>query len=406
MDQPIELEMAISHLIAQIPRQRKTRQVQLLDALDCYLAEDLYAPIHVPTFNRSAMDGYAVKSAWTKGVTKKKPLQLKVVGEVVAGVSEKKLAHENCAMHIMTGAQIPEGYDAVVRLEDTNNGQQDVQIYTEVKAYTNYGVKGEDMKKGEFVLSRKTKLTPVHLGVIASLGIVQIKVLQPLKVGLISTGNELAKCGEPLKEGQIYNSNQMILAGRLKELKVELVYTAQLDDDVTAISEQIKKQLAEVDVIITTGGVSVGKKDMMPVVIKKLNAKRLFWKINIQPGTPVLASTYEGKLILSLSGNPFAALTTFELLFRPVLSAFMTVNDEGLIRKKARLMNDFSKASKRRRFVRAYYKEGQVFLTTEKHASSVLSSMLICNCFIDFTAGSTPVEKGSWVNVVLISQSY
>jgi len=266
----------------------------------------------------------------------------------------------------------------------------------------NYGKAGEDIKAGELVIPQYTQLTPIHLGMIASLGISKIAVLQPLKLGLISTGSELALPGEPLKYGQIYNSNHIVLATRLKELNVHLVFAKQLPDNTSEVCQEIEQQLDEVDMVITTGGVSVGKKDIMHDVIKELGAKRLFWRVNIQPGTPMLASIYQEKLILSLSGNPFAALTTFELLVTPICLAFMHTKDIVHERKEAILINDFPKVSKRRRFIRAYYKAGEVSLPTSKHAASILSSMLDCNCFIDIPEGASKLTKGMIVQVVLL----
>lgn len=402
MTKPIELEQAVEKLIQNLRPLHKTITVSLFDALHCYLAEDLHAQVSVPAFNRSAMDGYAIKAALSKGVTKEAPLKLKVIAELAAGASDQTDLHQAHAVRIMTGAPIPDGFDAVVRQEDTDEGIDEVEIYTAVALHTNYGKIGEDIRQGELVIAKHTRLTPIHLGMIASVGISKIEVFQPLKVGLISTGSELIHPGETLKYGQIYNSNHFVLAARLQELGIKLVFAKQLPDDTSAVCREIEQYMSEVDMIITTGGVSVGKKDIMHDVIKGSGAKQLFWRINMQPGTPMLASTYQEKLILSLSGNPFAALTTFELVVRPICAAFMQT--EAIIprRKSAILMTDFPKASKKRRFVRAYYEDGEVSLITPRHASSVLSSMLGCNCFIDIAEGSPGLKKGMSVRVVLL----
>ncbi|MCL2559346.1 MAG: molybdopterin molybdotransferase MoeA [Turicibacter sp.] len=402
MTKPIELEEALRILRAHVKPQQKTMQIPLQKALGYFLAEDLYAPIDVPTFNRSAMDGYAVKSTLTKGATQKTPLKLQVAAEVSAGNAHPCELEANHVLRIMTGAPIPDGYDAVLRQEDTDGGEEVVEIYTEIQPYTNYGKKGEDIQKGEWIIAKHTPLTPIHLGIIASIGIETVTVLQPLKVGLLSTGDELAQLGKPLKEGQIYNSNQFMLLGRLKELQVRTHVIKQLPDLTKPICEVIDSWINEVDIIVTTGGVSVGEKDVMHDVIVALGAKQLFWRVDIQPGTPVLASCYYDKLILSLSGNPFASLTNFELLVKPICKAFMHQKGAFHERITAILRHDFLKVSKRRRFIRAYYQAGEVFLPTSKHASSVLSSMLDCNCFIDIPEGSPKLEKGMSVNVVML----
>ena len=379
----LELEVAIKELNAHVTPLKMTKTVPLIKALHHHLAVDIYAPINVPSFNRSAMDGYAVKASQTKSATKATPVKMK-------------------AIRVMTGASIPDGFDAVIRQEDTNYGNDEVEIYTEVKPYTNYIKIGEDIEEGQLMITRTTRLIPVHLGILASLGISEVKVFQPLKVGIISSGSELAQINQKLKQGQIYNSNAFVLAARLRELNVDVVFMKQAIDDAGQVSGLIRQLIAEIDMLMTTGGVSVGITDIMHDVIKELAAKRLFWRVNMRPGTPVLASIYQHKPILSLSGNPFAALTTFELLFRPMLSAFMQTEDYLCKRRKAILMDDFTKASPRRRFVRAYYEAGQVFLTTSAHASSVLSSMTRCNCLIDIKAQTPKLEKGSEVQVVVL----
>jgi len=398
----IELEAAINQLTTNTIAQTKSKMIPLSLALNYHLSEDFYAPINVPTFNRSAMDGYAVKSSLTVEATKEKPIKLKVLKEIVAGADEGSPINNSHAVRIMTGAKIPDGFDAVIRQEDTNYGENEVEIYTQVKPYTNYGKMGEDVQAGQLMIKKSTRLTPIHLGIIASLGVNKIEVLQPLKIGLISTGSELVEVGQHLKLGQIYDSNAFVLVARLQELGVEVVFTKQHGDDIQEISQSIKERAPEVDMFITTGGVSVGTKDVMHDVIKELDVKRLFWRIQMRPGTPVLASLYQNKPILSLSGNPFAALTTFELLFRPMLSTFMQTKIYTCKREKAILMDDFNKESKQRRFVRAHYKRGQVYLSTSEHNSSVLSSMIHCNCLIDIKADSLKLKKGDEVEVVLL----
>lgn len=394
MSKPIELEEAIELLMKHQPKQ-KTSRCSLEEALHHRLAKDLYAPIDVPMFNRSAMDGYAVCASLTKGAVNDRPIVLKVAKEILAGISEREVIDHQYAVRIMTGAPIPDGFDAVIRQEDTNQGEEWVEIHTEVATDTNYGKRGEDIQKGDLLIKKGTMLTPIHLGIIASVGLNEVEVLKPLSIGFISVGSELALAGEALQYGQIYNSNLTILVSRLKELNVQVAFTYQLPDEFEVISTVIKEQIDEVDLLLTTGAVSVGKKDVMHDVIDELGAKRLFWRMNIQPGTPMLATTYQEKLILSLSGNPFAALTTFELVVKPICGI-------DSVQKEGTLMTDFPKRSKRRRFVRGCYKDGQVFIPTSKHASSVLSSLLGCNCLIDVPEGSPPLEKGTRVQVVML----
>lgn len=393
----IELEVAIDCLLAHENFQIPTKSIPLTEALHQRLVSDCYAPMPVPSFNRSAMDGYAIKASQTRGATKENPIKLPVLTEVVAGQAPTSRIETKGAVRIMTGAMIPDGFDSVIRQEDTDYGEDTVEIYKPIKPGTNYSKVGEDIQKGQLLIKKNTVLTPIHLGILASLGIQWVEVVCPLKVGIISTGSELAPLGKPLMPGQIYDSNSYVLAARLQELQVDVVFMKHVSDDILTASALIKQGIDEVDILITTGGVSVGKKDIMHEVMKHLNAKRIFWRVKMRPGTPVLASLYRDKIILSLSGNPFAALTTFELLFRPLLGAQASYQ-----RKVATLQDDFPKSSPQRRFVRGYYTEGHVFLPTNSHASSVLSSMLDCNCLIDIPAKSPGLKSGQQVDVILL----
>jgi molybdopterin molybdotransferase len=192
-----------------------------------------------------------------------------------------------------------------------------------------------------------------------------------------------------------------VLSAKLKEMDINVAFSIQHRDDVSEFVELIDSLIDKVDMLITTGAVSVGKMDIMHDVMERLGAKRLFWKVNMRPGTPVMASIYRGKLILGLSGNPLAAVTTFELLFRPMLCTFLHTDVYAIKHTKATLMNDFNKESHQRRFVSARFLDNQVYLGAGD-TSSVLSGMLDCNCFIDVKAGTSKIKKGDEVDIVLI----
>jgi molybdopterin molybdotransferase len=251
------------------------------------------------------------------------------------------------------------------------------------------------MKEGE-------KLTAYHIGLLASNGIAEVSVKRPLKIGLLSTGDELMELTEPLKEGKIYNSNLYTLSARLMELGCEPLIIGTIKDDVKVGVKRIRDVAPKVDMIITTGGVSVGKMDIMHPIIEELKADRLFWKITIKPGSPAIASVFNGKLILSLSGNPSAAATTFELFFRAILSTAMNCNELTMKHVKGIMAEDFKKKSPNRRLLRAYYKGGQVYLTKGNQSSGALMSMVGCNCFVDIQAGSQELLAETVVDVLLL----
>lgn len=395
----IELEHALEMLLQHIDPITEIEDVHLLEAHGRIIGEDIIAPLSQPPFNRSPLDGYAVVGEDTEDATKEQPKKLRVVAEVLAGDYSQRILRSGEAIRIMTGAPMPEGSNAVIRQEDTDEGEETVAIYKGVKPYSNFCYVGEDYKIGDALLYKGQILSAYHIGLLASAGMEKVKVIRKPRIGLLSTGDELKDPGEKLTPGKIYNSNLYTLGVRLKELGCEPLILGTTGDDVNTTIKLIKKYMDEVDMFLTTGGVSVGKKDIMHPVVEGLRAKRLFWRLKLKPGTPALASAYHGKVILSLSGNPSAACITFELLFRDLLAALMSSRELENQVIKATLTGDFIKKSPNRRFLRAHYHKGQVHLITKKHASGVLGSMIGCNCLVDIPAGSEGISNGETVKI-------
>ena len=229
-----------------------------------------------------------------------------------------------------------------------------------------------------------------------------MKVLRKPKIALFVTGDEVQMSGEALKEGKIYDTNLHLLRARLLTLGFNVFKAMHIGDSGKKVAEEIDKVIDEADFVLTTGGVSVGKKDIFHEVLPILGAERKFWKVDLQPGTPAMFSTYKNKPLLSLSGNPFAALATFELLGRPLLAKMSGDESIRTRRIEAVLENDFNKKSKVRRFIRAFYNDGSIKLTSIKHASGMLLSMNGCNCLIDIKAGTESLKKGDKVEIILI----
>lgn len=398
----ISLEEAILCLEAHIKAKETEEWITLDKAYGRILAQDIEAPFSLPPFDRSPLDGYAFCASSSKGASKETPVYLKVQGEVCAGDYFKQEIKPGEAVRIMTGAPIPKGCDCVLRQEDTDYGENMVAIYKELKAYANYCFTGEDIKKGSIVLAKGEKLNAITMGVLASLGFEKVKVKACLKMALLCSGDELMPLGKPLEIGKIYNSNGIMLKARAEELGIEVIDLKHHEDTAEEVARAISKIIEDVDLVVTTGGVSVGKKDIMHEVIPILGAKRLFWRVAMQPGTPVLASCYRDKLIIGLSGNPFAALANFELLVRPVLAKLIGDNHLLPTRQTACLESDFLKESKKRRFIRAKYENGKVYLNHSNHASGALYTMSLCNCLIDIPAGTKSLHEGETVEVVLL----
>lgn len=392
----ISLEEAVARMTAPLSP-LGTETLPLERVLGRTLAADVTAPLDQPPFDRSPLDGYALRSADLTGAGKEHPAVLEVVDTVYAGDEANIPVNPGQAVRIMTGAMLPPGCDCVVPQEDTDQGSP-VKIFVSLSPYQNYVYRGTDYRKGSVLLKKGTRLDAAALGVLASAGLTEAEVCRRPRVGLLTTGDEVVSPGTPLPAGKIYGSNLMLLAARLAELGYE-TETAHQGDDPAAVAEAMKQLLKTCDVLITTGGVSVGDKDIFHQALPLLGAEQVFWRVNLKPGTPAMYSVYQDKPILSLSGNPFAAAATFELLARPLLAAL--AGEEGPRWGEGVLDTPFPKASPRRRFIRGRYENGHITLP-EGHSSGMLSSLVGCNCLAELPAGSPPAEVGTRVRILLL----
>lgn len=394
----LEIEECLEIMKEKIHPQTRTCIVPLLQACDMVSAQNIYAEMSVPPFSKSAMDGYAVRASDIEMATLDKPVTLKVKGEILAGDYENFNYEPNTAVRVMTGAMIPTGYDAVVKQEDTDYGEQLVQIYKSVKPYMNYCKAGEDIQNGQILVHKNTKLEPIHIGLLASVGIADVCVYEPIKVAILSTGTELRNVGEALAEGKIYNNIAYLLAASVQRQGVKISFMQTCEDDESILADKIMEAVQMSDLVITTGAVSVGKKDIVPKVLEALGAKILFRRANIQPGTPTTASVYGDKLILSLSGNPYAAFVNFELYFWPIRALMMHNESFNVTVETAVLQSEYNKINKMRRMIRARVENGNVYIPTQVHAASVINNLQECNCMIDLEP-NRKVSVGDTVTV-------
>ncbi len=396
------LAYATKLLLDKVKKIEETELVSLWEALHRVLAEDIVAVRNQPPFPRSPLDGYAVRSEDIKNASKEEPVVLQVIDEVLAGGWCKKEVVSGTAVRIMTGAPIPEGADCIVMQEYTDYGEDSVEIYKKLSAYQNYCFEGEDYKTGAKLLSKDTELGAVEIGILASLGYKNVKVYRKAKVALLTTGDETILPGEELTEGKIYDSNLYTLGSRLKSWGMEVPVRERIGDEAKLVADRIIDVHNEVDIIVTTGGVSVGKKDIMHEVLEIIGAERIFWKVAIKPGMPTLCGTYNGKLLICLSGNPFGATVNVDLLVRPVLEKMTTRISLKLRKEQAVTSTEFLKRSPVTRYVRAYTENRVVTIPKGSNDSGILSSMCGCNCLIEIPAGTKEIRKGDQVWVIMI----
>ena len=397
----IELEQAV-RLMTEGQSPLGAELCPLNQALGRTLSMDVTASIDQPPFDRSPLDGYALRSADSVGADSEHPLALNVVDTVYAGDVAKVPVEPGQAVRIMTGAMLPEGCDCVLRQEDTDMGFPAVSIRRSLRPNENIVHRGTDYRMGATLLPSGTVLDAAALGLLASAGIGEVSVRRRPHVCVLSTGDEVSDPRvHPLAPGKIYDANLTLLTARLAELGILTVESQRAADQSAAAAEAMGKLLERCDLLITTGGVSVGDRDILHETLTLLGAERIFWRVKMKPGTPAIFARYGGKPILCLSGNPFAAAATFEVLARPLLAAL--AGEPHLLpqRTKAVLDTPFPKASLGRRFVRGRFEAGRVTLPGE-HSSGALSSLVGCNCLADIPAGSGPLEQGKTVDILLL----
>ena len=400
--QDIELEQAVEILLAHASPVTETEDVPLLDAVGRVAAEDIKAGFDNPPFDRSPLDGYTFAAASTRMATAESPVTLRVVAEECAGDFFAGTVGAGECVRIMTGGAIPQGCDCVVRQEDVREDGDAIRVPFTSKPYENYCYAGEDIKKGIVILRQGQIIRAAQIAVLASEGHATVRVHRRVRVAVASTGDELLQPGEPLRPGKIYNSNLYLLAGRLKELGAEVTVVGSVPDDVERAAEVIASYADKVDVFLTSGGVSVGKKDIMHGVVPALGAERLFWRVCMKPGAPAIAYTCGRLLGIALSGNPFAAFATFELMAKPALLRIAGQTDVLPARRRAVLADAFPKECLGRRFLRARMEaDGRVSLP-DQHESGSLFSAAGCDAFVDVPAGTKPLAAGTEVEVVLL----
>lgn len=394
----ISLEQALNILMDHVTHE-KTERKTLEDCLGLVLSEDVYALLDMPPFSRSAQDGYALCSKDSIGATGENPVKLKVTGKIYAGDHLDVQVRPGEAVRIMTGAMVPAGADCVLRQEDTDEGEDVVQIYKEVEPGCSICFKGEEYKKGHTLLHEGTKIDAAALAVASGNGIMELPVYRRVKAAVVSSGSEVVEPGTPLTPGKIYNTNTVYMKARLHQLGAQVMMSRTVGDELEIMEEALKEAANQAELVITTGGVSVGQKDLTEEALLSIGAEILFHGIAIKPGMPTLAAEKDGVLFIGLSGNPFSAAIPFEMFVREILSLKMGDPDLKLRRETLTAVTGFSKNSRRRRFLRGKAEGKEVWLP-DQQANGQMRSMVGCNCLIEIPAGSGPVKAGDKVEVL------
>ncbi len=383
----LSIETALYRLTERIRPIDETVTVPLDKAMGAVNAEAIHAPEAVPSFRRAAMDGYAVRVSDIAGASEEKPAQLKVADELCAGDFRVFPYASGSAVRIMTGAAVPDVFDAVVKQEDTDQGDKMVSVFTPAEEGMNICPLGEEFSKGALAIPARSRIGRIGLGILASFGMTELTVIRSPRVAVLSTGSELVAPGDIMLPGHIYGSISFMLRASIQGEGFEVSYDRIVGDDKELMKKELKAALECSDLVLTTGGVSVGKKDLMHDVLDEIGAQKLFYLADIQPGTPTIGSICGGKVILSLSGNPYAALANFDYYFFPLVARLMGCDAYLKKTKEAILADPYEKVNRSRRLVRAYEENGQVFLRAAGHKSSMFGNLTNCNCYMDVPAG-------------------
>lgn len=396
----LSVETAIKKLKAIVPQVKEYETVPLRAGVGRTLKRSIIAPRHLPPFDNSAMDGYALC-----GPKLIEPgTMFEVVGESRAGHPYDKQLDEGQACRIFTGAVVPIGATTVVCQEDVLNGNKRVMVNRECVGMENIRKQGMDAKKGMAIVSNRDVLSPYSIGWCSAFGISEIEVVRKIKVAVFSTGDELRDPGQKLQPGQIYESNRTTLGALLQFKPVELVDLGQLSDNPDEIKQSLLSISGEADLIITSGGVSVGESDFVRPVIEEIG-KLEFFSLALKPGKPLAVGTIANALFFGLPGNPVSTIVTYLLFVAPTVDSMSGIPWHRPTQFRAKLTTNISHKSGRREYQRGVFvgenRELRV-ATTGDQSSNRLASFSDCNCLIVVPAHRDNLEEGEMVDILLL----
>ena len=390
---------ALERISASVPRLTATEQLALRDALGRVLGSDVRSPVSVPAHANSAMDGYAVRAG---DLPAENTVSLSVIGEAFAGKPYRGAVGERQAVRIMTGAVVPDGTDTVLMQEQVQRQGNSITVRAGHKPGQNVRHAGEDIAEGKVVLCAGRALTPADLGLAASLGIGALPCRRALRAAIVSTGDELKPVGQALGVGDIYDSNRYTLYGMLTRLNVAVFDKGVVPDDPQRIRAALLEASAEADVIISSGGVSVGAADYVKAVLDQIGRIE-FWKVAMKPGRPLAFGRIGDAVFFGLPGNPVSVMVTFYQFVRPALLTMLGCTGAPSLSVRARCLSRLRKKPGRQEYQRGILaRDGNGELTVTKtgdQGSGILSSMSQADCFIMLPLEAGNIEPGAMVEV-------
>ncbi|MBU3821648.1 molybdopterin molybdotransferase MoeA [Flavobacteriaceae bacterium XHP0103] len=357
------------------------------------LCKNIYAPINMPPFRQSAMDGYALN------------LQddniYNIIGEVKAGDAHQPVLKKGEAVRIFTGAPVPDTANAVIMQEKVTITDKELVIQNSLSENHNIRAIGEQVKKGDLALEKNTKLTPAGIGYLASLGITHVSVYKKPAIGIVTTGNELIDAGEELNYGKIYESNSKMLQNALYNLKFYDITFYKVADNYKETLLELEKASKNNDLVLISGGISVGDYDFAGKALYELHVKEHFYKVMQKPGKPLFFGTKNNTLFFALPGNPAASLTCFYIYVYIALQKMMDRDKLELTKVTAKSVNGFRKFGDRPQFLKAIYKNGNVEIL-EGQSSAMLQTFALANAFVFLPENISNVNRNDTVETILL----
>lgn len=397
----LSLQQALAQLLEGVSCRQQLQSQPLQQALGRVLAKDILSPLQIPAYTNAAMDGYAIRYA-DVATTSEFVLQ----GQSLAGHPYQGEVSAGCCIRIMTGAKLPSGVDTVVMQEQVKLSTEGrVTLLCQPKPGEHVRLAGSEISQGAVVLHQGDRLGPLQLGLAATLGFDQLPVYQQLKVGIMSTGDELVAPGLPLGEGQLYDSNRFVIGAMLQRLDVQLIDYGWVPDDPALLKAAFSTAAAEVDALFTSGGVSVGEADYTRQVLAELGQVN-FWQVAIKPGKPFAFGQLGDCWFFGLPGNPVSAVITLDQLAQPALRKLSGESVKPQLQFSAVVKSKFRKKAGRLDFQRGVLGQSAGTLQVEpvaQDSSGMLSSLLAANCLVPLALESGDVPPGESVAVQLLS---
>jgi len=375
------------------------------NSLDRVIAEDVYSPYNIPYYDNSAMDGYAVKFSDTIKASETTPVKLKIVNEIPAGKIDKISIQKGEAVKIMTGGIVPKGANAIARKEITKEENGYVHIFQPLTYEKDIRKAGEDVKKESLIIKKNNKITPATMGMLAAMGKSYVKVYRKPIISVLITGDEILDIDSVYVPGKIRNSNGFTLLGLLKQLNITPILSEIIKDNKVTLMNKIEESLNS-DIIISTGGVSMGDYDFVKDIVPQIGFEPVFWRVKVKPGKPLFFAKQNNILYFGIPGNPVSTMTTFYNFILPCINKMNNSANLEIPTVKAIITEDIKRKDLRTEFIRGilFQKNNHFYVkTTGAQGSGILTSMLHGNCFIFIEESRETINAGDTVTVKIFN---